>query len=147
MLNSSIITIETETGEREIYISPFLLQSKEPPNLKSGTIEKLYFYNDLNDDAYKATLALEPMRHQFKTDDYILNLGQNFENYYLGSFHIDFKNRRCWQWEGKPNMLTEHDVKNLGENLFNPNVKSRQFTLFTPTRPSDFNTGRLRYKI
>jgi hypothetical protein len=44
-------------------------------------------------------------------------------------------------------MLTEQDVKSLGENLFNPNVKSRQFTLFTPTRPSDFNTGKLRYKI
>lgn len=147
MLNSSTITIETETGEQEIYISPFLLQAEEPPNLKSGIIEKLYFYKDLNDDAYKTALALEPMRHQFKTDDYILNLGQNFENYYLGSFHIDFKNRRCWQWEGKPNMLTEHDVKNLSENLFNPGVKSRPFILFTPTRQSDFNTGRLRYKI
>lgn len=144
MLNSSVISIETETGEQEIYISPFLLQSKEPPNLKPGTIEKLYFYKDLNDAAYKTALECEPLKNQFKTDGYILNLGQDFESYYLGSFLIDIKGKRCWHWEGKPGLLTEQEIKALGKNLFNPNAKMRLFTLFTLTRPSDFNFGRGR---
>lgn len=144
MLNSSAISIETETGEQEIYISPFLLQSKEPPNLKSGTIEKLYFYKDLNDDAYKAALELDTLNGRHKTEGYILNLGQDFESYYLGSLFVDFNNKRCWQWEGKPGLLTGQDVKTLQETLFNPNAKLRRFTLFTPTRPSDFNFGRGR---
>ncbi|MFC0518570.1 hypothetical protein ACFFGT_30425 [Mucilaginibacter angelicae] len=145
MLTFNTISIQTENGEQEIYISPFLLQSKKPPDIKSGRLEKLYFYKELIDADYKAALEREEMNSRFKTDEYVLNLGQDFEKYYLGSLHVDFDSKRYWQWEGKPGLLTEQDIKTLGENLFNPHAKLRRVTLFTPTRPSDFNFGRTRF--
>ncbi|QEM13173.1 hypothetical protein [Mucilaginibacter rubeus] len=141
MLNSYTINLQTEAGEKEIFISPFLLQSKIPPNLKSGNIEKLFFYIELKDDSYKAALEQEELSDRFKTDEFIINVGQDFEKYYLGSFRVDFQEKRCSQWEGKTGILTEQEIKTLGESLFNPSAKSRRITLFTPTRPSDFNFG------
>jgi hypothetical protein len=144
MLNFFAITIQTENGERDIYVSPLLLQAKEPPNLKSGPLHKLYFYKELNDADYKAKLAEDEIGSRFKKDNYIINLGQDFEKYYLGSLNVDFETKRYWQWEGKLGSLTQKEVKSLGESLFNSQGKSRSVILFTPTRPSDFNFGIAR---
>ncbi|MEZ2336474.1 hypothetical protein AB6735_12620 [Mucilaginibacter sp. RCC_168] len=141
MLNSVIITIPIESEEYEIFVSPFLLQSKEPPNIKSGKIEILYFYGQLRDDDYKTMLEKETLAEKFKSDGYIINYGQDFGKYYLGSLHIDLDTKRYWQWEGQSNKLSDQDVKLLAESLFNLKAKSRPVTLFTPTRPSDFNFG------
>ncbi|SDP01548.1 hypothetical protein SAMN05428975_0021 [Mucilaginibacter sp. OK268] len=142
MLNSYIITIPIESGDCEIFVSPFLLQSKEPPNIKSGKIEILYFYGQLRDDAYKARLEQEVLPEKFKSDTYIINYGQDFEKYYLGSLHVDFDTKHYWQWEAKSSKLSEQDVKVLAESLFDPQLPhSKPVTLFTPTRASDINLG------
>ncbi|WP_419699625.1 hypothetical protein [Mucilaginibacter sp. NFX135] len=141
MLNSVIITIPIESEEYEIFVSPFLLQSKEPPNIKSGKIEILYFYGQLRDDDYKTMLEKETLAEKFKSDGYIIYYGQDFGKYYLGSLHIDLDTKRYWQWEGQSNKLSDQDVKLLAESISNLKAKSRPVTLFTPTRPSDFNFG------
>jgi hypothetical protein len=147
MLNSCIITIKTESGDREIFVSPLLLQAKEPPNIKSGKIGILYFYDQLRDDACKAMLETEVLPEEFKSDRYVINYGQDFEKYYLGSLHVDFDAKRYWQWEGKTSKLSEQDVKVLGESLFDPHAQSRPATLFTPTRPSDFNLIKINPRL
>lgn len=52
MLNIPILNIHPESGERNIYVSPFLLQSTDVPEIKSGTmkINKLYLYDELKDE-------------------------------------------------------------------------------------------------
>jgi len=140
-----VITVDMENGGREILISPFLLQSKTPPDLKSGKIEILYFYEQLRDADYMKMLEQDSTASRFKSDEFIINYGQDFEKYYLGSLHIDFDAKRYWQWEGKPNKLSKQDVNALGESLLNLPLKSRSVTLFTPTRPSDINLGRISF--
>ncbi len=141
MLNSAIITVKLESGESEIFISPLLLQSNERPNLESGKIEILYFYSQLQDDEYEALLEKEALAKDFKSPDYIINCGQDFEKHYLGSLRIDFDTRSYSQWENGSQKLSEQDVDVLANALFDPQSQSRSVTMFTPTRPSDFNFG------
>jgi hypothetical protein len=150
MLNTSVITVKLESGESEIFISPLLLQSKERPNLKSGKIEILYFYSQMQDDEYKALLEKEALAEDFKSSDYIINCGQDFEKYYLGSLHIDVDSKSYSQWEHGSQKLSEQDIKVLADSLFNPQSQSRSVTMFTPTRPSDINLGghsKLNYNL
>jgi hypothetical protein len=142
MLNFYAVTIQTESGERAIYVSPLLLQSKKPPNLKSGKLEKLYFYSELMDEDYYKGLELYEMKNLDLPDYCIINYGQDFEKYYIGSFHVDYDPRSYWQWEGTSIPFNENDVKALAECLFTPDSKSRRATIFTPTPPSAFNFRR-----
>jgi|SRR5579863_895805 len=139
MLSTFTIKIKTEKGEREIYISPFLLQSKTRPDLKSGTINKIYFYDQLKDDQYDAAVEQDSYLKRVRTDKNVLNYGQDFEKYYLGSVYIDFETKHFWEWEGKPDGLSEQEAKLLGESFFDPEYEKRNVVIFTPTRPSDFN--------
>ncbi|WP_316810298.1 hypothetical protein [Pedobacter heparinus] len=142
MFNSFIITIETEIGVREIFMSPFLLQSKQEPNIKTGEhdIKVLYFYDNLRDQDYLAMLGQkEFFIEEWKSDRYIINWGQDFEKYYLGSLHINYQTQRYWQWEGKSGSFTDKDVKALVDSVLNPQSKIRPVTLVAPTLPSDFN--------
>jgi len=146
MLNSVTINLKIGNIEHEVFVSPFLLQAKKlPDDLKSGKLSKLYFYYHLRDDAYIANLEHEVVNEKFKSPNYLINYGQDFEKYYLGSLCVDFDNKRYWQWEGS-DVLNEEDIKFLGEAIFNPESQSR-VTLFTPTRPSDFNFGIIRPNI
>jgi hypothetical protein len=142
MLNSYAITIKTERGVREIFVSPLLLQSKERPNIKSGVIEILYFYDQPRDNDYMTMIEKEILREEFKSDRYIINYGQDFEKYYIGSFCVDLDKKRYWQWKGKSDDFSEQDVRVLAEILFDPQSPTRSVTLFTPTRPSDINLTR-----
>lgn len=140
MLNSYIITIKLNNKDYEIFVSPILLHSEhKQQNIKSGMIEVLYFYGQLRDDTYKVMIEQEDLLEKFKTDQYIINYGQDFGKYYLGSLRVDFEAKRYWQWDGKGNKLTEQDVKILGESLFDKEANSKPVILLTPTRPSDFN--------
>ncbi|HEY9000302.1 MAG TPA: hypothetical protein VIM89_03035 [Mucilaginibacter sp.] len=146
MLNSFTVNVKIGDIKCEVFISPFLLQAKKiPDDIKSGKLTKLYFYYQLRDDGYVANLEQEILDDKFKSDQFIINYGQDFEKHYLGSLCVDFDNKRYWQWEGA-NTLSEDDVKSLGDSLFNPELQSR-VTLFTPTRPSDFNFGIIRPNI
>lgn len=145
MLSTFTIKIKTEKGEREIYISPLSLQSKTPPDLKSGTVCKIYFYDQLRDDEYLRNLKQEFPQY-LSSDKYIINYGQDFEKYYLGSMYIDFETKRYWEWEGKPGGLGELEVRALCEAFFNQQSEKR-ITIFTPTIPSDSNLGKLQYPI
>ena len=146
MLNTFTISIHAQNGELEVYVSPFLLHSKVRPDIKAGPLHKLYFYRDLIDDEYQAGIAREEISDQFKTTDYVINFGQDFEKYYLGSLNVDFESKRFWQWDGYSDQLTDEDVQTLGKSLFTPSTKHRQVVLFTPTRPSDFNLGKIRFE-
>ncbi|HTI59468.1 hypothetical protein [Mucilaginibacter sp.] len=148
MLNTTTIKIKTERGEREIFISPFLLQSKTHPDFKSGTftLHKVYFYSELDDNDYKKNLKQE-FPEYLNSDKYIINYGQDFEKYYLGSFFVDFETKHCWDWQGKLDGLNDAEVKALGESLFDEKSIGRTIILFTPTRPSDFDLGKLHYPI
>jgi hypothetical protein len=141
MLNSYIITIKTKTGVREVFVSPFLLQSKVEPDIKTGEhdIRILYFYADLRDTAYWEMLEREEiLKEEWKSDRFIINWGQDFEKYYLGSLCIDYEAQRFWQWEGKSGNFSDEDVTVLGKSLFNPESQTKKVLMFTPTRPSDF---------
>lgn len=135
MLNCYSIILYTETGKREVLVSPFLLQTKEPPDIKSGKINTLFFYEHWIDDEYKANLNQEHLMDKFKTDNYVINYGQNFDKYYLGCLSVDFDTKCYWE----PEKLNDKDFKLISESLFNPDVESRRITIFTPTRSSDFN--------
>lgn len=141
MLSTVTVTIETEDGEREILVSPFLLQSKVPPDIKSGKISVLYFYDQLWDDDYWIMVDKEFLPEKFKTNDHIINCGQDFGKSYLGSLQIDFDTKFCGEWAGEPGKLTDLEVKVLVESFFQ--LKTRQVVIFSPTRPSDFNLDRM----
>ena len=102
MLISNIITINTDSGLREIFISPFLLHSKMRPDIKSEKIEALYFYDLVPEDEYNAMLEQENLDDRFKSNEYIINYGQDFEKHYIGSFRVDADKKLCWGWDGKP---------------------------------------------
>ncbi|MCO4294319.1 hypothetical protein NF867_15765 [Solitalea sp. MAHUQ-68] len=139
MLNSEIITITVQNIEYNIFVSPFSLHSKQQCDFKSGKLEKLFFYNGLKDDEYETGLQQTSIDKRFISDKYILNYGQDFEKYYLGSFNVDFDSKTVWQWEGHADTFREQDAKILAESLFNPNSRRQSITMFTPTKPSDIN--------
>lgn len=145
MLNFYAITVQTESGDIEVYVSPLLLQSKKAPNLKPGKLEKLYFYSELMDENYYKGLEQTAVNDHAMQSKYIINYGQDFEGYYIGCFNIDYDTRCYWQWEGKADLFTAQSVKTLAECLFNPNSKSRQAILFTPTPPFDINFIKIPY--
>lgn len=144
MLNCYSIILNTGNRKREVLVSPLMLQSMEPPDIKSGKINKLFFYEQWVDEEYKANLKQEHLADEFKTDSYIISYGQDFGKYYLGYLSVDFDNKRYWEWHGQPGKLDDNDVKALGESLFNSDVESRSITIFTPSRPSDFNLRRVK---
>jgi hypothetical protein len=80
----------------EVYVSPFLLHAKVRPDIKSGPLDKLYFYRNLVDDEYKTGIEKEEMSNKLKSDGYVINFGLDFERYYLGSLNVDFENKRFW---------------------------------------------------
>lgn len=147
MVSTFTIKIKTEKGEREIYISPFLLQSP-PTNVKSGTITvcRIYFYDQLKDDDYINGVKQEFPQY-LDSDKYVINYGQDFEKYYLGSLYIDFETKSYSDWEGKHDGLDQVEIKALGDALFDEQSIRKSIVLFTPTRPSDFNLGKLQYPI
>ncbi len=112
--------------------------------MKTGKIEVLYFYDQLKDEEYKINFEQEILADKFKADRYIINYGEDFEKYYLGSLHVDFETKLYKDWKGKEDKLSEQDVMVLADTLFNPGTRARQVTMFTPTRPSDFNITRTR---
>jgi hypothetical protein len=142
MLNSIIITITVENIEYDIFVSPFSLHSKEQCDIKSGKIEKLFFYNQLKDDEYETKLQQNSIDKKFISDKYIINYGQDFGKYYLGSFNVDFDSKRFWQWQGYSNKFREQHAKILADSLFNANSKRQSIIMFTPTMPSDINLKR-----
>jgi hypothetical protein len=139
MINSIIITITIESIEYCIFVSPISLHFKEQRDIKSGKIGKLFFYNQLKDDEYESNLERNFIDKKFISDKYIINYGQDFEKYYLGSFHVDFNSKRFWQWEGNSNNFCEKDAKILADSLFNPDSKHQSIIMFTPTMPSEIN--------
>jgi len=139
MLNSIIITIPIEDIEYKIFVSPFPLHSKEKLDIKSGKIEKLFFYNNLKDNEYETKLQQNFIDRIFTSDKYIINYGQDFEKYYLGSFNLDFESKRFWQWEGSSNKFREEEAEILADYLFNHSSKHQSIIMFTPTKASDFN--------
>jgi len=140
MLRSFIITITLENIEYNIFVSPFSLHSKKRPEVKSGKIEKLFFYNNLKDADYVTNLIQQNFIDQeYNSEKYIINYGQDFEKYYIGSFHVDVDKKLFWQWEGNSNKFNEQDVKVLADSLFNHNSNHKSIIMFTPTNPSDIN--------
>ncbi len=135
MLNSYIIIIQEDDKNREVFVSPFSLHSKERPQIKSGKIEVLYFYENLRDNKYWAMLEKEVLAEKFKSDGYIINYGQDFGEYYLGSLRIDYDTKRYWQ----PDKMNEQDANILGKALFDAGSLTNPVIMSTLTRPTDFN--------
>ncbi len=144
MLYTYSIILRTEHGKREIFVSPVPLQSNETPDIKPGKIDKLFFYDHCFDEEYKENLRKEHLPEKYMSDDYIINYGQDFGKCYLGCFNVSFDNKNCWGWQGEPGKLNDDEVTALGESLFNERIESRRITIFTLTRPSDINLGRVR---
>ncbi len=141
MLNCYAVILRNDNQKREILVSPLLLQSKERPNFKAGKQIKLFFYEGWVDDEYKANFKKESLGEKFKMDGYLINYGQDFSKYYLGCIDADFETKEYRDWQGESDKITDEDVKMLGDALFNADAERRWITLFTPTRPSDFNLG------
>lgn len=88
---------------------------------------------------YKAELKQADINPGLKFDHYVINYGQDFETYYLGGLNVDFDSKRYWNWERGTKIFSEQDIIRFAELLFDPHVSTRYVTIFTPTRPSDFN--------
>jgi hypothetical protein len=144
MISTQTLIVNTQSGKREFLISPVMLQSKELPK-KFDKIVKLYFYENWFDEAYKTNLEKERLDDKFKTEDYFINYGQDFSKFYVGYLTADFENKTFWGWQGEPNKLSNADAEILINSLSNPRTENRSIVIFTPTRPSDFNLGHLKY--
>ncbi|MGV3541249.1 MAG: hypothetical protein ACO1OQ_15645 [Rufibacter sp.] len=138
MLNLIKITIPIKGIDYEIFVSAFPLHSKGKLDIKSGQIEKLFFYNQLKDNEYKTKSQQNFIDNKFISDDYIINFGQDFEKYYLGSFNVNFDSNSFWQWEGNTNKFREEEAGILADYLFNHSSKHQSIIMFTPTKSSDF---------
>jgi hypothetical protein len=145
MLNSFIITLTIESIEYQIFVSPFSLHSKEKPEIKSGKIEKLFFYNQLKDAEYEENIQNNLMDNKFNSENCIINYGQDFKKYYLGSFKLDFDSKRFWEWEGNLSNFREQEAEILANSLFNPSSNHKSIMMFTTTEPSDIklNNGSI----
>lgn len=143
MISTDIVTIHANNVKREILISPLLLQSKEPPVTKFGKIINLYFYENWVDNEYIANLQKEADHH--RSDKYLINYGQDFSKFYLGTSMVDFENRTLQEWQVDSEKLNNHGVKILEAALFDPDSERRRIIIFTPTRPDDFRHGNLKY--
>ena len=139
MLHSIIVTITIESIEYHIFVSPFSLHSNKQRDINSGKVEKLFFYNQLKDDEYEEKLQQNCIDKKFISDKYVINFGQDFEKYYLGSFYVNFDSKKFWQWEGNSDKFQEKDAKILADSLFNPDSNHQPIIMFTPTMPSDIN--------
>lgn len=146
MLRSFTFNLIIKDAEYKIFISPFSLHSREETSIKSGSITQLFFYIDMKDDHYKKMIQQDEILRNFESDDYILNFGQDFEKYYLGSSDVDFNNNALNNWNGGSNSkkLSEKDIMKLSEVLFNHSTEHEPIILFTPTKPSDINLKRKR---
>lgn len=146
MINLQPIPIQTDRGEHIVYVSPVLLQSKEPPSIKSGRVGKLYVYRELRDKEYKENVDPADLLLVRNAEKLVIYYGQDFSKYYLGSFHVDFEKKLYWDWEAdvNANQLAQY-VRQLASYLFDPPVSLLpSVTVFTPTRPSDINLGVIR---
>lgn len=139
MLMSSTLTITIKHIEYNIFFSPFSLHIKEVPKFKDGKIEKLFFYNNLKDQAYSTLVKQHDKINQFESDDCVLNLGQDFGKYYLGSSDIDTENKVLSNWQGNLHAFTTEELALIADALFNPNNFLKPTRLFTPTTPSAIN--------
>lgn len=137
MLCTDIITIETGNGSREVLISPLLLQSKEPPDFKSGKISELFLYDKLWVDSYEAIVEKEMFVNEFKSKHYFIDNDTDIEKYYLGCLRIDVDSKLCLSWGDGSGNLTEQEVKVLFGSFFE--LKSRRILLLKKTPPSMFN--------
>lgn len=144
MINLSTITISTPTGKRVIYLSVVVLNLEELRNLKPGKINKLYLYNDLRDDHYKAAMPPEMSAVTPKSENMVIYYGQNFEQYYLGECTIDLDKKCYSNWKGTSEHFNEEDLKLITERLFSQQPELGMVTIFRPTMPSDINLSRRR---
>jgi len=145
MISTETITIHTQNGKREVLISPILLQSKEAPPAKFDKTVTLYIYENWIDDEYLANLDLENLADKYKPDKYLINYGQDYSKFYLGSLKVNFEEGIAWDWQGQSDKFSNSDGRILEAALFSPDAERRQIIIFTPTRPSDFNCGHLKY--
>lgn len=139
MLNTFIIPIYADGKDYQILVSPFSLHLFNQSKLISGKIEKLYFYNNLRDDNYLTMLKKTGISEKFTSDEFIVHIGQDFGEYYLGSVQIDIEKGTYWDWEGKLSLFPEEQLIILAESAFHSGINCKPVTLLTPTRPSDLN--------
>lgn len=143
MISLNTITILTDRGNREIYISLAMLNPKALANLRPGKIKKLFLYDNLKDDRLKANVPPELLATMPHSKDLVINYGQSFDPYFLGELNVDFDKRCYSNWNSKSDQLTTVELKALMEQVFN-GCELRTVTIFTPTKPSDINLALMR---
>ncbi|MCF8254789.1 MAG: hypothetical protein K9H61_06315 [Bacteroidia bacterium] len=147
MLGISYFTLIIEGLEHTIYASPIGIHLKKQATIKSGKVEKLFFYSDLRDSKYQSLVDKNEIYSSVKFGKSILNIGQDFEEYYLGSFQLDYDEKKFWDWRGKSSNFGEKEVVILAEALFNQKTEFKKILIFTPTLPSqlNFKKGPIKY--
>ena len=138
MGRTEVIILNTVNGKREILPIPFMLQSKNPfTDMKDGKFSKMFFYEHWMDEAYIANLEQEVLPDEYKTEKYLIDYGQDFEQYYLGYLNVDFENRSYSIPIDQMDKID--DLKAIGDLLFKQDRETRIVTIFKPIRPSDIN--------
>lgn len=141
MIHLNTITIPAPGGTREIYITPVKLNLEELRNIEFGEFKKLYIYDDLMGGTYTSAMPREFLPLSPRSKDFLIYYGQNFEDYYLGEFDVDFDNKVYTNWKGNFEKFNEEDQRNFGEHLWGSQTNSRTVTIFTPTKASDINVS------
>lgn len=163
MINLNTISIITEHGKCEFYLSPIKLHEKISADISFGKVTKLYLYSDLKDELYHSNLPVEYLQMFDRSklnlqeelvkkkmrdhENYVLFYGQSFEPYYLGDCDIDFDKKTYSNWRGNMKQFDEQYLEIIIKKIFNNGDDLDTKTIFSPTLPSNINLTKTKAKI
>jgi hypothetical protein len=142
MISTYSVIFDDGNRKREILLSPVMLHSKERPDIKPSSSVKLYFYEHWVDDEYKENVSQQKnLLAGFEDEKYLINFGQDFSKYYVGSLNVDLEKETYW--DGKSDKLNDDQLKLLAESILSKNGERRHIIIFTPTPPSAFHLTKI----
>jgi len=113
MVNLIEFTLRSDGGERFLFISPVLMQSKEMPSLLPPI--KAYVYEDLIKEDFWAHLGdkKSEIPKEFEIKELVIKHDQDFEKAYLGYLVLGDGESTLWQWEGDAAGLNNDDIEKM----------------------------------
>ncbi|NHA06282.1 hypothetical protein G7092_20905 [Mucilaginibacter sp. HC2] len=119
MVNLIEFTLKSDRGERFLFISPVLMQSKEMPSLLPPI--KAYVYEDLIKEDFWAHLGdkKSEIPKEFERKELVIKHDQDFEKAYLGYLVLSDGESTLWQWEDNVTGLNKGDIEKIEAFLNN----------------------------
>lgn len=111
MVNLTEFTLKSDSGERLLFLSPVLLQSKEMPSLLPPV--KAYIYENLIKEGFWAHLGEKKIIPKgIERKELVIKHDQDFEKAYLG--YLIYSNENgLWHWSGNSSNLNKDDIEKV----------------------------------